>query len=187
MATRRILNDVLCVCSNLSVGTCVLLLETSWEKQCRHVHTGKYPMIPYTNLSLWATAAICLYHAGVDKQMAMKRTGHHSVESIWTYKQTTEQQCAATLDTSISNHKKPCLESSDHTEVQVAHTNHSLSVNDTYWYLRLVLSLSTSVHAVLYILILTAINRVLLITVPLQCIVYTIYNFIQTNWKIPER
>ena len=55
MATRTILNDVLRVCSNLSVGTCMLLLETSWEKQCRHVHTGKYPIqtLPFEQLQLY--------------------------------------------------------------------------------------------------------------------------------------
>lgn len=170
------------------VQTYLLVLAcSSWkqvEKSSADMCTQASIPWYHTNPSLSATAAIRLYHAWVDKQMVMKCTGHHSVESIWTYKQTTKQQCAATLDTSISNHKKPCLESSDHTEVQVAHTNHSLSLNDTYWYLRLMLSLSTSAHAVL---ILTAITRVLLITVPLHCIVYTICNFIKTNWKLPER
>ena len=82
-----------------------------------------------TNHSLRATAATRLYHAGVDEQMVMERTGHRSLEGVRTYKHTSKQQRAAILD--ILNLKKQCLESSDHTQQQAAHTTHSLSLNDT--------------------------------------------------------
>ena len=83
----------------------------------------------HTNHSLRATAATRLYHAGVDEQMVMERTGHRSLEGVRTYKHTSKQQRAAISD--ILNLKKQCLESSDHIQQQAAHTTHSLSLNDT--------------------------------------------------------
>ena len=40
--------------------------------------------------TIQATAATRLYHAGVDEQMVMERTGHHSLEGVWTYKRTSK-------------------------------------------------------------------------------------------------
>ena len=86
----------------------------------------------HTNHSLRATAATRLYHAGVDEQMVMERTGHCSLEGVRTYKRTSKQQRAAISD--ILNLKKQCLESPDPTQQQAAHATHSLSLNDTYQY-----------------------------------------------------
>ena len=65
---------------------------------------------------------------GVDEQTVMERTGHRSLEGVRTYKHTSKQQRAAILD--IFNLKKQCLESSDHTQQQAAHT----TVNNTCGY-----------------------------------------------------
>ena len=48
-----------------------------------------------TNHSLRATAASRLYQAGVDEQLVMELTGHHSIEGVRSYKRTfdVQQQC----------------------------------------------------------------------------------------------
>lgn len=54
-----------------------------------------------TNHSLRATCATRLYHAGVDEQLIMERTGHRSVSGVRYYKRTSDVQiaeCSAVLD-----------------------------------------------------------------------------------------
>ena len=51
-----------------------------------------------TNHSLWATTATRLYHAGIDEQLIMERTGHHSIDRVRSYKQTNEEQLAILSD-----------------------------------------------------------------------------------------
>ena len=45
-----------------------------------------------TNHSLRATSATRLYHQGIDEQLIMERTGHHSIEGVRSYKRTDEKQ-----------------------------------------------------------------------------------------------
>ena len=45
-----------------------------------------------TNHSLHVTTATHLFHRGVDEQLIMARTGHHSIEGVRTYKRISEQQ-----------------------------------------------------------------------------------------------
>ncbi len=45
-----------------------------------------------TNHSLRATTASHLYHAGLDEQLIMERTGHRSIEGIRSYKRTSNEQ-----------------------------------------------------------------------------------------------
>ena len=62
-----------------------------------------------TNHSLRATAATRLYSSGVDEQLIMERTGHHSTEGIRCYKHTTTEQQEAVSDI-LSNAKRPCTD-----------------------------------------------------------------------------
>ena len=61
----------------------------------------------FTNHSLRTTAATRLYHAGIDEQLVMERTGHRSVEGIRNYKRTSKQQCETISD--VLNCKKMCI------------------------------------------------------------------------------
>ena len=45
-----------------------------------------------TNHSLRATASTCLFHAGIDEQLIMERTGYRSIEGVRSYKRTSEEQ-----------------------------------------------------------------------------------------------
>ena len=157
MATQTILNDVLYACSNFTTffvqqtgqtmpSIChpyqiPNLQCTCWYSRAPLGHNKlrnavadmcKQAGIPgyHTNYSLPATAATCLYHAGVDEQMVMERTRHRSLEGVRTYKRTSKQQRAAISD--ILNLKKRCLESSNPTQEQAAYATQSLSLNDTY-------------------------------------------------------
>ena len=51
-----------------------------------------------TNHSLRATAVTCLFHAGVDEQLIMERTGHKSLDGVRSYKRTSAQQQSALSD-----------------------------------------------------------------------------------------
>ena len=51
-----------------------------------------------TNHSLRATKATHLYHAGIDAQLIMERTGHHSIDGVRSYKRTNEEQSATLSD-----------------------------------------------------------------------------------------
>ena len=56
-----------------------------------------------TNHSLRATTATRLYQAGVDEQLIMERTGHHSVDAVRSYKRTSAEQ----LENILALSKKP--------------------------------------------------------------------------------
>ena len=45
-----------------------------------------------TNHSLHATAATRLYHARMDEQLIMERTGHRSLDGVRSYKRTSAKQ-----------------------------------------------------------------------------------------------
>ena len=45
-----------------------------------------------TNHSLRVTTATRLFHAGVDEQLAMKRTGHRSLDGVHLYKRVSNEQ-----------------------------------------------------------------------------------------------
>ena len=60
-----------------------------------------------TNHSLQATAATRLYASGVDEQLVMERTGHHSTEGIRSYKRTSTVQQQGVSDI-LSNSKQLC-------------------------------------------------------------------------------
>ena len=62
----------------------------------------------FTNHSLRTTAATLLYHAGVDEQLVMERTGHHSLEGIRNYQRTSIKQCETISD--VLNCKKICVD-----------------------------------------------------------------------------
>ena len=51
-----------------------------------------------TNHSLRATTASRLFHQGVDEQLIMERTGHHSLEGIRSYKRTSDEQIMVLSD-----------------------------------------------------------------------------------------
>ena len=63
-----------------------------------------------TNHSLRATTATRLYQAGIDKQLIMEKTGHHSLEGVRSYKRTNSEQ-HETLSDILSLNKKPCTSS----------------------------------------------------------------------------
>ena len=62
-----------------------------------------------TNHSLRATAATRLFHASVDEQLIMERTGHRSLEGVRSYKRTSDDQREALSDILNSGTKKPKL------------------------------------------------------------------------------
>ena len=51
-----------------------------------------------TNHSLRATTVTRLFHEGVDEQLIMERTGHHSVDGVRSYKRTTSKQVMEIFD-----------------------------------------------------------------------------------------
>ena len=57
-------------------------------RMCRSAGIAGYK----TNHSLRATAATRLYQAGIDEQLIMERTGHHSLEGVRSYKRTNSEQ-----------------------------------------------------------------------------------------------
>ena len=59
-----------------------------------------------TNHSLRATTATRLYQAGVDEQLIMEPTGHHSVDGVRSYKRTNQDQ-QENLSDILSLAKKP--------------------------------------------------------------------------------
>ena len=50
------------------------------------------------NHSLRATAATRLFHAGIDEQLIMERTGHHSIDGVRSYKRTSQRQVEVLSD-----------------------------------------------------------------------------------------
>lgn len=64
-----------------------------------------------TNHSLRVTTATRLFQAGVDEQLIMGRTGHHSTDGIRTYKCTSAEQQEANSDI-LSRSKRPRADTS---------------------------------------------------------------------------
>ena len=59
-----------------------------------------------TNNSLRVTTATRLFQAGIDEQLIMERTGHHSTDGIRAYKRTSTEQ-HQTISDILLNTKKP--------------------------------------------------------------------------------
>ena len=51
-----------------------------------------------TNHSLRVTTATRLFHAGVEEQLIMKRTGHRSLDGVWLFKRPSSEQEHAISD-----------------------------------------------------------------------------------------
>ena len=51
-----------------------------------------------TNHLLRASAATRLFNEGVDEQLIMERTGHHSIDGVRNYKRTSNDQLIAISD-----------------------------------------------------------------------------------------
>ena len=62
-----------------------------------------------TNHSLRVTTATRLFQAGVDEQLIMEKTGHHSTDGIRTYKRSSTEQQEAISDI-LSRSKKPKMD-----------------------------------------------------------------------------
>ena len=58
-----------------------------------------------TNHSLRATTATRLYQAGIDEQLIMEKTGHHSLEGVRSYKRTSSEQQESISDILSMNKK----------------------------------------------------------------------------------
>ena len=78
----------------------------------------------FTNHSLRTIAATRLYHAGIDEQLVMERTGHCNLEGIRSYKRTSKQQCETISD--ILNCKKICVNhnEAENTSVPLSSSSH---------------------------------------------------------------
>ena len=78
-----------------------------------------------TNHSLRATTATRLFQAGVDEQLIMEKTGHHSLEGIRSYKRTSSEQQEAVSDILALKKKKPCLvyDENQNTELEQPHNS----------------------------------------------------------------
>ena len=61
-----------------------------------------------TNHSLRATAATRLYQLGVDEQLVMEQTGHHSIDGIRSYKRTADFQRENVSDILNCKHPNEC-------------------------------------------------------------------------------
>ena len=71
-----------------------------------------------TNHSLRATAATRLYQAGIDEQLIMETTGHHSLEGVRSYKRTnTEQQESVSGILSLAKKRTLTPTNNDHSSV----------------------------------------------------------------------
>ena len=72
--------------------SCVLLghntSECTIKSMCKSAEVTGYK----TNHSLHATATTRLYHAGVDEQLIMERTGHKSLDRVRSYNRTSAKQ-----------------------------------------------------------------------------------------------
>ena len=63
-------------------------LSSMMQDMCKKAGIEGYK----TNHSLRATAASRLFHEGVDEQLIMERTGHHSLDGVRSYKRTATEQ-----------------------------------------------------------------------------------------------
>lgn len=76
-----------------SVPVGIHTLQQTVTKMCKKTGFVGY----YTNHSLRASAATCLYAAGVDDQLIAEKTGHRS-SAIRAYKHTSEEQQQSVSD-----------------------------------------------------------------------------------------
>ena len=76
------------------------------SRMCKAAGVGGFK----TNHSLRATAATRLYQAGIDEQLIMEKTGHHSLEGVRSYKRTNNEQ-HENLSDILSLKKKKCTSS----------------------------------------------------------------------------
>ena len=82
-------------------------LDNTVSRLCKSAGIEGYK----TNHSLRVTTATRLFQAGIDEQLIMERTGHHSTDGIRTYKRSSVQQQEELSDI-LSLSKKPRVESS---------------------------------------------------------------------------
>ena len=75
-----------CWYSSNPIGHCTL--SGTMARLCKSAGISGFK----TNHSLRATTATRLYQAGVDEQLIMERTGHHSIDGVRSYKRTNAEQ-----------------------------------------------------------------------------------------------
>lgn len=91
-----------CWYSSCPIGHCTL--SGTVAKMCKAADIPGFK----TNHSLRATTATRLYQAGVDEQLIMERTGHHSIDGVRNYKRTNAEQ-QENLSDILSLSKRPAL------------------------------------------------------------------------------
>ena len=62
------------------------------------VKCAKLLVFPVLRQTIHSTSATCLFHAGVNEQLIIKRTGHRSLDGVRSYKCTSEHQQVALSD-----------------------------------------------------------------------------------------
>ena len=98
---RALTNDT-CWYSSQPMGHCTLAGTVA--RLCKAAGITGYR----TNHSLRATTATRLYQAGVDEQLIMERTGHHSVDGVRSYKRTSAEQLENMSDILALSKKPRC-------------------------------------------------------------------------------
>ena len=68
--------------------------STIWFKVCAQ----RLEYVATKRTTLRATTATRLFHAGIDEQLIMETTGHHSVDRVCSYKHTSQEQIANLSD-----------------------------------------------------------------------------------------
>ncbi len=94
-----------CWFSPRPIGHCSL--DNTVSRFCKSAEIEGYK----TNHSLHVTTATRLFQAGIDEQLIMERTGHHSTDGIRTYKRSS-MQLQEDISDILSLSKKPRVESS---------------------------------------------------------------------------
>ena len=93
-------------CQGLSLDYAILTdyitLSATVARMCKAAEIPGFR----TNHSLRATTATRLYQAGVDEQLIMERTGHHSIDGVRNYKRTNAEQ-QENLSDILSLSKRP--------------------------------------------------------------------------------
>ena len=89
-----------CWYSSCPIGHCTL--SATVGRMCKAAEIPGFK----TNHSLRATTATRLYQAGVDEQLIMERTGHHSIDGVRNYKRTNAEQ-QENLSDILSLSKRP--------------------------------------------------------------------------------
>ena len=92
-----------CWYSPRPIGHCSL--DNTVSRLCKSASIEGYK----TNHSLRVTTATRLFQAGIDEQLIMERTGHHSTDGIRTYKRSSVQQQEQISDI-LALSKKPRVE-----------------------------------------------------------------------------